>query len=181
MPNVFFTSDLHFGHQNVIRFDNRPFDSVEQMDNELRTRWNNRVSKQDVVYVLGDISWYGNEKTYDIISSLNGQKHLIKGNHDKLSQRVKSLFVSVSGYSEITYGNKQRIVLCHYPIIFYNGQHSGATHFYGHVHTTAEYGMVKQYIADSIRKGVPCKMFNVGCMIHNYEPATFEEIVAGNF
>lgn len=55
MSKVFFTSDLHFGHENVIKFDNRPFRSVEEMDAELISRWNNKVKKGDLVYVLGDL------------------------------------------------------------------------------------------------------------------------------
>ena len=54
---VFFTSDLHFGHENAIRFDNRPFKSIEEMDTELIRRWNEKVGKGDLVYVLGDMIW----------------------------------------------------------------------------------------------------------------------------
>ena len=54
---TFFTSDLHFGHENVIKFDERPFNSVEEMDEELIKRWNNKVGKGDIVYVLGDLIW----------------------------------------------------------------------------------------------------------------------------
>lgn len=68
MPNVFFTSDLHFGHKNIIRFDNRPFFSVEEMDKTLIENWNRKVSADDTVYVLGDISWYNDEKTTEIFA-----------------------------------------------------------------------------------------------------------------
>lgn len=54
---VFFTGDLHLGHENVIKFDNRPFETVEEMDAELIRRWNNKVDKGDLVYVLGDMIW----------------------------------------------------------------------------------------------------------------------------
>ena len=54
---VFFTSDLHFGHENALRFDKRPFASVEEMDAELIRRWNAKVGKVDLVYVLGDMIW----------------------------------------------------------------------------------------------------------------------------
>ena len=54
---IFFTSDLHFGHENVLRFDNRPFETVEEMDEELINRWNDKVGKGDLVYVLGDLIW----------------------------------------------------------------------------------------------------------------------------
>ena len=54
---TFFTSDLHFGHERVIKFDNRPFKSVEEMNEELIKRWNNKVDRGDLVYVLGDMIW----------------------------------------------------------------------------------------------------------------------------
>ena len=63
MPKIFFTSDLHFGHKNIIRFDNRPFSTVEEMDEALIRNWNAKVSDEDTVYVLGDISWYNDAKT----------------------------------------------------------------------------------------------------------------------
>ena len=54
--NVYFTSDLHFGHKNIIRYDHRPFSSVQEMDAELIRRWNNKVKDEDLVYILGDVS-----------------------------------------------------------------------------------------------------------------------------
>lgn len=175
MQNVFFTSDLHFGHTNIIRFDGRPFSSIEEMDEKLIDLWNKKVSDQDIVYILGDISWHDTNRTYEIITELHGKKFLIKGNHDKVNAKLRPCFENISDYKEITLENR-RIILCHYPIIFYNGQHSGAYHFYGHVHMTAEYDMVQRYIIDSKSRGVPCKMHNVGCMLHRYEPVTFADI-----
>ena len=74
---IYFTSDLHFGHKNIIRFDNRPFTSVEEMDKVLIERWNNKVTDEDTVYILGDISWYDDQKTYEIFSQLRGRKILM--------------------------------------------------------------------------------------------------------
>ena len=84
MGKVFFTSDLHFGHENAIRFDNRPFGTVEEMDAELVKRWNAKVGKGDLVYVLGDMIWKSrNGDAEQLIRSLNGQIILIKGNQGK--------------------------------------------------------------------------------------------------
>ena len=77
-----FISDLHFGHNNIIRFDNRPFQSVEEMDETLISNWNNKINKNDTVYILGDISWYPKDKTAEILSTLKGNKYLLTGNHD---------------------------------------------------------------------------------------------------
>lgn len=84
MGKIFFTSDNHFGHERVIRFDNRPFATVEEMDAEMIRRWNAKVGKGDLVYVLGDMIWKTrNDDAPGLIKSLNGQIILIKGNHDR--------------------------------------------------------------------------------------------------
>ena len=85
---VFFTSDLHLGHANVIRYDNRPFSSVEEMNEELIKRWNAKVGKGDVVYVLGDFIWHTDKKPEDILWALNGMKILIRGNHDRFADQT---------------------------------------------------------------------------------------------
>ena len=91
MSKIFFTGDLHFGHENVIAFDNRPFESVEEMDAELIRRWNDKVGKDDFTYVLGDMIWKTrNDNAPSIIKSLNGQIILIKGNHDRFLNNAKA-------------------------------------------------------------------------------------------
>lgn len=91
MGEIFFTGDLHFGHANVIAFDNRPFESVEEMDAELIRRWNNKVGKGDLTYVLGDMIWKArNDDAPELIKSLNGQIILIKGNHDRFLHNAKA-------------------------------------------------------------------------------------------
>lgn len=88
---VLFTGDLHLGHENVIKFDNRPFETVEEMDAELIRRWNNKVDKGDLVYVLGDMIWKArNDDAPSLIKSLNGQIILIKGNHDRFLHNAKA-------------------------------------------------------------------------------------------
>lgn len=176
MPKVFFTSDLHFGHANIIRFDNRPFTSVEEMDAELIKRWNNKVTADDTVYILGDISWYNDEKTVEIMNKLNGHKILIKGNHDRVHGRVRNCFEEITDYKEIKYVDNH-IVLCHYPIVFFNRHHYGSYMFYGHVHNSHEWNMTENHKFELQQLDIKCNMFNVGTMIWNYEPVTFEEIV----
>lgn len=88
----FYIADMHFGHKNVIRYDNRPFDSIEEMDKAMITLWNETVGDNDVVYILGDFSWYKEEKTAFILGCLKGHKVLIKGNHDHISPKVARHF-----------------------------------------------------------------------------------------
>lgn len=177
MAKIFFTSDLHFGHANVIRYDNRPFASVEEMDRELVKRWNNKVSEEDTVYVLGDVSWYGHKKTRELISSMNGRKVLIRGNHDISNEGMLCGFDAEYDYKEVYLNKKTKIVLCHYPIVFFNRHHYGSYMFYGHVHNSHEWNITESHKRDLERLDIPCNMFNVGCMIWNYEPVTFEEII----
>lgn len=174
--NVYFTSDLHFGHKNIIRFDNRPFISVEEMDETLICNWNKKVKNDDLVYILGDISWYNDEKTCEIFSGLNGRKILIKGNHDRVHGNIKNYFEEITDYKEINLDGKH-ITLCHYPIVFFNRHHYGAFMFYGHVHNSHEWQMTENYKYELQQLDISCNMFNVGTMVHNYEPVSFEEIV----
>lgn len=182
MSQMFFISDLHFGHTNALAFDNRPFKTIEEHDAELIRRWNDKVGFDDDVWILGDISWYNSTKTIEIFKQLNGIKHLCIGNHDrKLLKNIelRNIFVEIVDYKEITI-NKYKLILCHYPIPCFNNHFYGAYHFYGHVHSSFEYNMmerVKYEMANLYDK--PCNMFNVGCMIPymNYTPRTFYEII----
>lgn len=174
---IYFTSDLHFGHKNVIRFDNRPFTSVEEMDQTLIERWNKKVTNDDVVYVLGDISWHNDQKTCEIFSQLHGKKILIRGNHDRVHGKVKDCFEEICFYKEIVLPDKTHIVLCHYPIVFFNRHHYGAYMLYGHVHNSHEWNMTENYKFELQQLDIKCNMFNVGCMVRNYEPVTLDEIL----
>lgn len=174
---IFFTSDLHFGHKNIIRFDNRPFATVEEMDQTLINNWNKKVKSEDLVYILGDISWYSDKQTAEIMNQLSGRKILIKGNHDRVHGQVKRCFEEITDYKEIIIGGNH-IVLCHYPIIFFNRHHYGSYMFYGHVHNSHEFNMTQSFQSDVERLDIRCHMFNVGTMLWNFEPVTFEEIIA---
>ena len=81
MPKKFYIADWHYGHTNVIAFDNRPFLSIEQMNETLIRRWNGVVESGDIVYVLGDMFWCSASVAIPVLQKLNGQKILIKGNH----------------------------------------------------------------------------------------------------
>lgn len=79
----FIYSDPHFGHGNVIKFCNRPFENSYFMNKALIAAYNNRVSPTDHVLWLGDCFFCRKEKALEILSQLNGSKTLIMGNHDK--------------------------------------------------------------------------------------------------
>ena len=174
---IYFTSDLHFGHENVIRFDRRPFASAEEMDRVLIGRWNNKVSDADTVYVLGDLSWHNDQKTCEILSQLQGKKILIQGNHDRIHGQVRHFFEEVCPYKEVTLPGNISVVLCHYPILFFNRHYYGAYMLYGHVHNSKEWEITEQHKTELQQQGVKCNLFNVGCMVRNYEPVTLDEII----
>lgn len=135
---TWFTADTHFGHANIIRYCRRPFNSAEEMDEAIITRWNERVKDGDIVYHLGDLT-FGDPFPY--LKRLNGDKHLILGNHDKTTIKRAGLLLdskmlaSISSLKEIT-EQSQHIVLCHYGMRVWNRAHHGSLHFYGHSHGT---------------------------------------------
>jgi len=80
---VFFTADTHFGHENVIPYCQRPYSSVDEMDEDLVKKWNETVGERDWIFHLGDFAFMDKLRTAAIIARLNGLKVLLKGNHDK--------------------------------------------------------------------------------------------------
>lgn len=130
---IFFISDTHFDHTNIIRFCNRPFQDVEEMNEKIIEDWNSVVSKNDEVWHLGDFSFSKDEerikKHFD---ALNGKKSLLEGNHDH--KETKNLpWAKVSRLFTMRH-NKQSFVLCHYPMWAWDRQNQGSIHLYGHVH-----------------------------------------------
>ena len=163
--NVFFTSDTHLGHANIIRFCQRPFDSLEEMDAELVRRWNAKVGEKDTVYHLGDVSFHKKPEAAKLLWSLNGNIILIAGNHDeKLLKHTwfNSRFLEIHSILERKV-NDQRIVFCHYAIEAWNKQHYGSWHVHGHSH-----GSLKSF----------GKRLDVGTDCFGYSPASFDEVKA---
>ena len=184
---IFFTSDLHFGHENVIRFDNRPFNTVEEMDDEMIKRWNTKVGKGDIVYVLGDFIWKAaTNEAVSIIRRLNGQIILIKGNHDRFlhNAAAKKALAGIKDYDDICViledGTTRRCILSHYFIPFYNGHRYQAIHLHGHSHLTEEAAEEVRITNELNEKGYDLKIYNVGCMYWNYTPVTLDEILEKN-
>lgn len=181
---IFFTSDLHFGHEKVIRFDNRPFNTVEEMDEEMIKRWNAKVGKGDIVYVLGDFIWKAaTNEAVSIIRRLNGQIILIKGNHDRFlhNAAAKKALAGIKDYDDICVtledGTTRRCILSHYFIPFYNGHRYQAIHLHGHSHFTEESAEEVRITTELNEKGYDLKIYNVGCMYWNYTPVTLDEIL----
>lgn len=133
---IFVTADTHFGHQNIIKYCNRPFMSTEEMDAALIKNWNETVSNKDLVIHLGDFALGSRDYTASIIKKLNGKKYLIMGNHDNFSESFyrENGFDKVSSFP-IIYNDF--FLLSHAPL-----QLSETTpyfNFYGHIHNDEKY------------------------------------------
>lgn len=171
---------VDIGHENAIKFDKRPFRSIEEFNRKITENWNNSVSPEDEVYILGDFGWK-NTMALDIIRQLKGKNHLILGNHDyRITPELEQCFESVQDYKVIVTDN-QRIVLSHYPIAFWYGQHKYTVLLYGHLHNTIEEDIFRNFISEITEKGIPAECYNVGCMMPymNYTPRTLKEIRNG--
>lgn len=183
MANKFYISDLHYGHENIIPFDNRPFMRLEDMNAEIIKRWNRAVTNGDIVYIVGDMFWCPMEEALSVLDELNGQKFLIKGNHDRCNNgRFLKKFAKVTEYLEAE-DEGRKVVLCHYPIPCFKNHFYGWYHLYGHVHSSFEYNMMEhdKMLMQELY-GHPCRMFNVGAMMPymDYTPRTLDEIIEKN-
>ena len=167
---IYFTSDFHLGHENVIKFQNRPFSNVEEMNKVLIINYNSLVKKEDICYILGDIAHHiPVEKTNELISKLNGKKFLIKGNHDK--NYDESLFSGIYDLCEKSFSHKdfhRFFVLMHYPLLSWHKANSGAIHLHGHIHSDGSYNK-KNYEKHIFR-------YDVGVDANNYFPVSIEQI-----
>lgn len=136
----FFTSDLHFGHKNILKYQpDRPWASVDDMREGLITLWNSVVTPSDDVYIIGDFAFLPHNKQVEILTRLNGNKYLIKGNHDDVDNALlKSQFVWIKDYYELRIptegGNTQKICMSHYAMRVWNSSHKGSWNLYGHSH-----------------------------------------------
>lgn len=169
---IYFTSDLHFYHEKVINFANRPFDNADEMNRVLIDNWNRTVSAKDEVYILGDVTMKGPEYATEVLSQLRGKKYLIKGNHDTFADKKtfdRTIFEWVKDYHEFSYQNT-RFVLFHYPIEEWSGYFRGAVHLHGHQHNHEDYNIKNR------EKGL--LRFDVGVDANHMAPVGIKDIIS---
>lgn len=170
---IFYTSDQHFGHKNILTMGKgRPFNSIEEMQQIMISKWNKKVQPDDTVYILGDFCWgFNSKKIKELVSKLNGNKILIVGNHDRLNDYYKSAsFQDIVSYHEVKDGD-DRVVLFHFPISEWNGYYYGSYHLYGHTHGT--YQLLEE---TSKRNRANTNCWDVGVDNNDFEPVSLEEI-----
>lgn len=183
----YYISDLHFLHQNILHFDQRPFTTVGEMAHALITNWNSTVTNQDTVYILGDFCWGKEPDWIRILDKLNGNKVLIRGNHDlkNMSANLKSKFADIKDYKEID-DNGRTVIMCHYPILAYKHSFDINTFMlFGHVHNnTRESHLITQFIKHIHQNCVEKfdnrgQLVNVGCMMPwmDYTPRTLDYLI----
>jgi len=166
---TWFTADPHYWHTNVIKYSNRPYSSVEEMNEALIENWNKRVQPADHVYLLGDFAIIRakgaearRQMVDDIAKRLVGQIHLIHGNHDHQEILHCKRFCEVTIYKRIVV-EEQPIVLHHYAYKTFHGSHKGAWNLHGHSH-------------GSLPRDYNMFQLDVGVDVWNYAPISFEEV-----
>ncbi len=154
--SAFFIADMHFDDDNIRRYENRPFETVQEMNDAIVKNWNDVVEEGDEVYIIGDI---GNE---EYIKKLNGKKYLVKGNHDKLTNEEYRKI----GFEEVY--DKPVIyedfwILSHEPV--YVNTNMPYANIFGHIHNNPMY------------KTVSARSYCVSVERINYTPISFEDII----
>lgn len=168
--NVFVISDTHFGHKNIMKYEDRysklGVETIEEHDKVLIDLWNTTVKQNDLIYILGDFSFRKGEATNELLKQLNGDKVLIKGNHDIYLDNKnfdKSLFKGIYDYKEIRYKGVE-VILMHYPIYrFKHMERDKAVHLFGHIHNC--------YMP------LPKKCYNVGAILNGFRPISLLEAI----
>ena len=169
--HTFFTSDTHFNHASIIKFCNRPFKDGEQMNETLIANWNRVVGMDDIVFHLGDWCLGGAAEWTKVLDRLNGRIYLILGNHDlkNLRQGFIGRFEHVAMQMHITVG-KQRIYLCHYPFLCFEGGYREVWQLFGHVHTRKNNTGLD---AERLQYLYPTQ-YDVGVDNNNFTPVSYE-------
>lgn len=175
---IYFTSDTHFGHKNILGYNQRPWKTVEEMEEGLINNWNSVVNPQDEVYHLGDFAFLGSQKFKRIVYSLNGRIYWIRGNHDgSLSRKGETLsrFEWIKDYYPLKVHRTfevdgqikqfhQKIILCHFPLLSWDGMAHGSWHLHGHCHGSI----------DALNRATT--RLDVGVDAHGYHPISLNAV-----
>lgn len=171
---LFFTSDNHFYHENIIKYCHRPFNDVEDQNNTLINNWNSVVPKDGVVFVLGDFIHSGNiELVKKILNRLNGTIHLILGNHCYQSRFDREVLMNMFGgrvydvVTLITSEESRNIFMSHYPHMYWQ---RGAYHIHGHVHSGPNTTSSELVPFHRLR-------YDVGVDNNNYLPISYDQLI----
>ena len=183
---IWFTSDLHFGHRNVLKFCNRPWNDEKEMGPGLISNWNEKVGDNDIVFVLGDTFWFNDSRGIKkVLSQLKGKDiYIIPGNHDDFEayHRVDdsrihlcSDVVALWLESEYYLGWDRKIVeiwMSHYPMMTWPHRENGAIQLFGHIHSSPGR-------KEGVDQDLPLhwNQMDVGCDYWGYRPVSIETLL----
>lgn len=163
MTDIWFTADFHLNHSNILRYCNRPFPNVEEMNRVIIDRLNGRVKTNDILYFLGDFCMGSRSRAAEFRGQIRCRTiFAIPGNHDKQIRKLIKEFNWLNDLTEISVNN-QRIMLCHYAMRVWNHSSRGAWHLYGHSH-----GRLPDIPSS--------RSMDIGVDAHDFFPWHFDEI-----
>lgn len=191
---IYFTSDLHFGHRNILNFCRRPFNDIKDMEEGIIRRWNNVVTNNDVVFVLGDTFWFNNKKDIKrIFKTLNGKTiYVILGNHCdvnaylkilsddpfdgkvKLISDISTIYIRIYDPNEPEVPKMYKEVICsHYPLMTWTHRDKGAINLFGHIHS----GPLTLCTTDNDLPLWKGQQYDVGADNNDYTPIEIDKIL----
>lgn len=171
---LFFTSDTHFGHQNILQYAQRPFSNTKEMDETLIANWNRVVKPGDTVFHLGDFAFGEIPVIKKLVEQLNGNIILIRGNHDRKPEKLAEVFHELHEQLTIVVAG-QRVLLNHYPFLCYNGTYSACRptwQLFGHLH------LKPGGSGADFERVVHCfpYQYDVGVDLNNYAPVSWQTV-----
>ena len=179
---IWFTSDLHFGHRNVIKFCNRPFADEKEMGKSLIENWNNTVSDNDIVFVLGDTFWFNDSHSIKkVLSQLKGKDiYILPGNHDEFESYHRVVDPRIHLCADVVCcwftqegQPKREFWLSHYPMMTWPHRENGAYQFFGHIHSQPDK-------FEGVDQDLPlhCNQADVGCDFWEWTPVDIDTLIA---
>ena len=171
---IYFISDTHFNHTNIIKYCNRPFKDINEMNETIIKNWNELVTNDDIVYHLGDIAFGIKEDAIDIISLLNGKKYIVRGNHDKWNVNFyESCGLTILRNPPIKL-EKYKLLLSHVPVSD-KLIPKDYINLHGHIHNKNLYECIENYLPSeySLEKHI-----NISCDVTNFKPISIEDILS---
>ena len=185
---IFFSSDQHFGHRNVVKFCNRPYDDEKVMGRAFIDNWNSVVGPEDIVVTMGDFFWFNDSHSIKkVVNQLNGTIYIVLGNHDKRESFRRcdpEKLIILDGISHIFlrcedenrwYEKTFEIVCSHYPLMTWSHRDRGAINVFGHIHS----GWLRS--GDDYDQNLPLwkgQQLDVGVDNQNFTPVSFEDVLA---
>lgn len=177
---VFFTSDLHFRHGNIIKYCKRPFETVQEQTEKLIENWNKTVPDTAIVFILGDFAFATKNQWRGFLNRMTGKKYLILGNHDRHEDIPTEMFEDVVDLAKVSIKIKDHewktFILSHRPILCWEGSNDESIMLYGHVHTCTN-PEVDETIDSELVKLMPKNSWDVGVDNNNYTPVSVHEVL----